>query len=599
MNCKIACLTLSFLSCLSPLMQHAAAGEATWLAKFDHTLTVEDARRISTDGKMPDGSVPFVLGKDTDYVNLARLCGKYRPEKDAAVLFCIIESEKTEMRTLGIGCDWWFTCYVNGVKAGTTEPDGNYAFPITPYNHGCRVQLKKGLNFVAIHVRPGSTSWGFAFRILPEMDEWPATAAAREALFNMAFPDKKIQAILGGPTVFRVTPNSAEITVLFQLPATAGIRFRKSGSSGEDNEIWSLLGGQRDKKERHTLKLENLLPDTDYSFELITLNEDKAEFETLRTGSFRTFPVHGLSHTFYAVSDLQIGAEARIRALKSFLNNCHMRDSRFFVSLGDVDSVFDSFHKVYFDSFLNILDQEKFKPPFVPVRGNHEYRGDQSGDYLRTFGSPYYAFRYGDVFYIVIDTGEDKPTVLTPNHHTIRTMAESFMEEQAAWLKNIIQSDACKSAKKRIVLAHTVPFEWENRYYAANIQKFAHVFYGEHPECKIDLWLCADIHAAYRFDPETRELHGAFRRCGTRSMRMTDNDLKDIRFPVYVNDGPGASGWEVTVSRIDVTDDAIEIACYTREGHVVDHIRIRPGKPFEVVSTVFRPYEQMIREQKK
>lgn len=56
---KIALLSKGSLSCLSPALAHAAEGGAEWLIRFDRILTADDAKRISADGQMPQGSIPF------------------------------------------------------------------------------------------------------------------------------------------------------------------------------------------------------------------------------------------------------------------------------------------------------------------------------------------------------------------------------------------------------------------------------------------------------------------------------------------------------------------------------------------------------------
>ena len=149
-----------------------------------------------------------------------------------------------------------------------------------------------------------------------------------------------------------------------------------------------------------------------------------------------------------------------------------------------------------------------------------------------------------------------------------------------------------KTAKKRIVLAHATPFEWESSYYARNIASFASVFYGKNPKCAIDLWLCGDIHHPYRFDPVTGELAGALPRKATvrRPCRLTQNDLKNIRFPVYVNDGPRGAGRNFSVTRLESGENFLKLTCTGDDGKIMDEIIIRKGRPFEVKQSIYRKY---------
>ena len=223
---------------------------------------------------------------------------------------------------------------------------------------------------------------------------------------------------------------------------------------------------------------------------------------------------------------------------------------------------------------------------------NHEYRGLDTDKYTEYFGCPYYAFRHGEVLYIVIDTGEDKGVQKRKEHYTLLTDTEQYFREQKLFLEKLADSPMCKNARKRIVLAHATPFEWESRYYAENIASFASVFYGKNPRIPIDLWLCGDIHSPYRFDPVTKELSGAPKRrlYRGRQGRLTANDLQRIHFPVFVNDGVGGAGQDCSVTRVKVTEDALYLTCTGVNGDIMDEIMIRKGKPIEVKKSIFTKY---------
>jgi len=98
--------------------------------------------------------------------------------------------------------------------------------------------------------------------------------------------------------------------------------------------------------------------------------------------------------------------------------------------------------------------------PFLFVRGNHETRGIftyQLKHYFENIGNaPYFSFSRGPVFFIALDTGEDKED----DHEAYYGMAafDPFREEQAQWLDKILQTEEAKKALYRVVLMHIPPY---------------------------------------------------------------------------------------------------------------------------------------------
>ena len=99
--------------------------------------------------------------------------------------------------------------------------------------------------------------------------------------------------------------------------------------------------------------------------------------------------------------------------------------------------------------------------PRVFARGNHETRRDRAWDLSDVFlppdGSWYYTFSHGDAFFIVLNSGEDKPD----NHVEYASLVDfaAYHLEQAEWLTEVFASAEFQNAATRIVLVHIPPFE--------------------------------------------------------------------------------------------------------------------------------------------
>lgn len=131
----------------------------------------------------------------------------------------------------------------------------------------------------------------------------------------------------------------------------------------------------------------------------------------------------------------------------------------------------DSFHYVTKEKdlieklFIPVADVFASVTPFIMIRGNHETRGSFARDFKKYFDYPenkfYQSFTLGSTFWIILDGGEDKE-----DSHPVYAGAvdyDSYRLEQREWLQKELNSKACKSAKRVIVVNH-IPFfhsdEW-------------------------------------------------------------------------------------------------------------------------------------------
>lgn len=110
----------------------------------------------------------------------------------------------------------------------------------------------------------------------------------------------------------------------------------------------------------------------------------------------------------------------------------------------------------FLDTSVGLFASSK---PFVYVRGNHETRGAYARNFSRYLTGPegkfYYAFTYGPIRFIVLDSGEDKPD--TDVEYSGLVDFDNYILEQKEWLARELESPEFRAASFRIVLSH-IPF---------------------------------------------------------------------------------------------------------------------------------------------
>jgi predicted MPP superfamily phosphohydrolase len=99
--------------------------------------------------------------------------------------------------------------------------------------------------------------------------------------------------------------------------------------------------------------------------------------------------------------------------------------------------------------------------PRVFARGNHETRGADArnlADWMLPAGGKwYYTFESGNAFFVVLDSGEDKPDSHVEYAELINF--NEYHQQQAIWLANVFESTEYRNADYQVVLVHIPPFE--------------------------------------------------------------------------------------------------------------------------------------------
>ena len=203
---------------------------------------------------------------------------------------------------------------------------------------------------------------------------------------------------------------------------------------------------------------------------------------------------------FWVVNDIH-GRDSLLRLL---LGDAARERPDFICLNGDMTSSMESEEQLargYLTTLSRLLSPAGI--PLFFVRGNHEARGsfaDRFCDYFPSpTGLPYYTFRQGPVFFVVLDGGEDKPD--EDLAYGGLAAYDAYRQQQAEWLREVVRSDAFRTAPYRIVLMHMLPADgrsWHGE------QQIGRLFVPLLNGANIDLMLSGHYHRYGLYEPGTR-----------------------------------------------------------------------------------------------
>ena len=377
----------------------------------------------------------------------------------------------------------------------------------------------------------------------------------------------------------------ATVNFVTAPPIVAAVDYRPSGEKKWLRKF-NLLGGQaRIDQQAQAVRLDGLRPGIRYEYRIVMMPvpETQAEFYSpVRT--FVSIPAEPVGFSMFYTSDTQTNDENRKRVLRNFIRFFQADKADLIVHGGDIDSLFDApAEHIFLDSFLRVLNGGPQSPFFVAVRGNHEYRGDHSADFFKYLAGggdrSYYAFTYGQVFFIVLDTGETNDRIPHLRQYC-RNHGEQMLADQRKFLQETVGSEAFQKAKFRVVLAHA-PLE-KGSFMTKSIDSIAKgILYGTDTPPRIHLYLAGHTH------------HYSRPAADGGQMVFPDAEKLDLvpglPFVTVVNDGPGCGGPDFSGMKLDFSDDAITVSCFDESGRVFDRFAIDPeGRIREIESKLVK-----------
>ena len=274
-----------------------------------------------------------------------------------------------------------------------------------------------------------------------------------------------------GPWLQNMTSTGVTIVWTTNKPAIPGITI--TGTDGSKRFIRNSHHGNIDGGGmEHKVRVEGLAPGTAYKYALNSVQVLKYQAYRVYYGdtlagkqiTFVTPPATSGKVNFTIFNDVHELSGKMGSYLRH--NNIPLQDFYFFN--GDMINYLQETEQLYRGFIDTAVFYFASVKPFYYIRGNHEARGYAARDLKNHFDYKddrfYYSFDMGPVHFVVLDCGEDKPD----NSKEYFGLADfdSYRQEELAWLKEEVKSDAFKKAGHRIVMIHMPVVKAEKQNYA-------------------------------------------------------------------------------------------------------------------------------------
>ncbi|MBO5695143.1 MAG: metallophosphoesterase [Lentisphaeria bacterium] len=495
------------------------------------------------------------------------------------ILTADFDADEPGVLTVGLAADWQWSFRFNGKMLLDARRCSNSEFPIHYTNHTVELAYQKGRNQVVFEIFStfGRRGIGGGMDTTLKIVETPLPLDFKYKAF-VAFPD--------------ADENALSVIFTGNRKSPAAVDYRIPGAD-EWLRVYDNLGGQiRHDRAVHSVRLDDLLPDTVYEYRPVLLDDIRSWSETYgEVRTIRTAPAPGKDFIFTATADLQL-PHLRTEYMRKLLTKSDFKPD-FFAFIGDLEWT-TFFDQQVMDAFIVPFRQiTDGTMPLVMVRGNHEIYGKDSNRYFEYFTPPYpgregyYMFRWGDVCFFSLDFCDDAGRVAAPSTRQFHDF-EPYIAAEAKWLKKAVELPLCRNAKYRIVLAHGLPSGDAQKYLPGHVRQVIDpVFGGSDPVCPIHLWLGGHIHRPFRSIPGKRAFYSAVPPEKIPHGDAIPDAWNNYNFPVLATGGPtGRLGenMQFTSFEVAVTSESITVRCLDRNQQEFDRIVIAPdGKITEDV----------------
>ena len=265
--------------------------------------------------------------------------------------------------------------------------------------------------------------------------------------------------IVAGPYLQNPTNTSMTVMWITSDNSTAAVEYGTDSALGK--KAVSVKDGQIDANTTvHRVTITGLSPDTEYSYRIISTEIEKYEPYKVTFGqeinsptyTFRTLDPKKEECSFIVLNDIH----SRIETLQGEIAIANQKPYEMIFMNGDIINDPMSEEQIIENTLKPAAELFAGNVPFWMIRGNHETRGSFSRLLKQYFDLPnnkyYYGFEHGPVYFIVLDSGEDK----VDSHWAYSGLNDfdAYRNEQTEWLKNEIRKKAFKKAKYRVAITH-------------------------------------------------------------------------------------------------------------------------------------------------
>ncbi|MDR1343287.1 MAG: metallophosphoesterase [Prevotellaceae bacterium] len=324
--------------------------------------------------------------------------------------------------------------------------------------------------------------------------------------------------ITHGPYLQAVGENEAAIVWTTNRDAVSWVELAPAGDDSFYSQArpayYQAKDGNRAVGKLHKVKISGLAKGTEYRYRCfakeVTLYEGQSSVlygKSIATDvygkkplRFKTLDKAKENISFTVVNDIH----SRVPDLQVLCKDVAYGKTDFVIFNGDMVSAMNdeaSFFAGFMDNAVGMFASEV---PVFYARGNHETRGKfnaQLSSYFPTStGKLYYTFRQGSAFFVVLDSGEDKPD--TDIAYSGLAQFDAYRTEQQEWLKGVLQSKDFLSAKYRIVIVHIPPVASDDWHGTNEVRdKFLPVL----KNAGITLMLCGHTHQYGYAEPDMQQ----------------------------------------------------------------------------------------------
>ncbi len=359
--------------------------------------------------------------------------------------------------------------------------------------------------------------------------------------------------ILAGPYLQSLNETAVTIMWITSVNCTATVEYGVEPTP--DQTAIAVSDGQIDANTTiHSIRITGLKPATRYTYRVVSTEIEgygpyKVTYGQTAHSRHRTFQTPDADSEqcrFVVFNDIH----DRVNTLKAEVAIANQQPYDMIFLNGDIINDPMSEHQIV--RYLLNPASELFagEIPFWLIRGNHETRGAFSRPLKRYFEFPenkyYFAFRQGPVYFVVLDSGEDKED--THWAYSGLNLFDNYRSQQAEWLKTVIQREEFKQAPFRVVLSHIPLFGSGDAHGTLDCRKkWAHLL----KEGKIDLHISGHTHrpAVLKPDPERHP------------------------YPIYIGGGYRENNF--TVIRVGATTEKLTVTLIGHDGNPIEQTDIK------------------------